>query len=190
MYHLDKYTKEELTVNIMKAQMSPLLYFIPFALLFGVPYYLLWIDDTNLDFVKIMGKQFKGYGILILCIGIIIHELLHGLTWSFFAKSGFKSIKFGIVLKWLTPYCHCKEPLLVKHYIIGALIPGLVLGIIPTAISIFNGNPYLFGYGLIFTLTAGGDFMMINIIMKESKDALVQDHPSKIGCYIYREKDL
>jgi uncharacterized membrane protein YvlD (DUF360 family) len=95
-------------------------------------------------------------------------------------------MKYGVIWKWLTPYCHCKEPLLVKEYIIGALMPAIILGFIPSIMAIFTGNITLILFGLFFTMAAGGDFMIINILRKEAMDSLVQDHSSKIGCYIYR----
>jgi Putative zincin peptidase len=110
------------------------------------------------------------------------------LTWAKFAKSGLKSIRYGVLWKYLTPYCHCKEPLFVRHYIVGAIMPGIVLGFVPCIAAILNGNLMLLEFGLLFTYGAGGDFMIYNLIRKEKKDTLVQDHPSKMGCIIYRKK--
>ena len=38
--------------------------------------------------------------------GIIIHELIHGITWAIFGRKPWISIKFGFQVKTLTPYCH------------------------------------------------------------------------------------
>lgn len=122
----------------------------------------------------------------IVIIGIIIHELIHGLCWGIFAKQGFKSIKFGVKWEFLTAYCHCKEPLQIKHYIFGALMPGIILGLLPTIYAIVIGNIYLFIFGCFFTLAAGGDLLMVFLLRDQSKDTFVQDHPSEVGCYIYK----
>ena len=87
----------------------------------------------------------------------------------------------------LTPYCHRKEPLNVSQYMIGAIMPAIILGFIPLILAIFIGNLGLLIFGMFFTLAAGGDFLIINLIRKENKDDLVQDHPSEAGCYIYRK---
>lgn len=121
-------------------------------------------------------------------LGIVLHELIHGITWAKFAKNKIKSIKYGVMWQSLTPYCHCEEPLLVRHYIIGAFMPGLVLGLIPSLLAVITGSFLLILFGLFFTLAACGDFMMINILRRESMDSLVQDHPKKIGCYIFKPK--
>jgi hypothetical protein len=123
----------------------------------------------------------------ILILGIIVHELIHGITWAKFADNGFKSIKFGVLWKMLTPYCHCKEPLTVRQYTIGAIAPAIILGFLPAIIAILTGNLGLLIFGIFFTMAAGGDFLIVNMISKENKDDLVQDHPSEAGCYIYRK---
>ena len=58
--------------------------------------------------------------------GVVVHELIHGLVWSFFCKDGLHSIHFGFQLKTLTPYCHCAQPLDKGGYIAGTLAPGVV----------------------------------------------------------------
>ena len=69
-------------------------------------------------------------------------------------------------------------------------MPGIILGIIPSIIAIVTGSLGLFIFGLFFTLAAGGDFMIVNLLRDEPKNNLVQDHPSKIGCYIFRPKNI
>lgn len=68
-------------------------------------------------------------------------------------------------------------------------MPGIFLGIIPSVIAIATGSLGFFIFGLFFTLAAGGDFMIVNLLKNEPKNNLVQDHPSKIGCYIFRPKN-
>ncbi|MGV3705412.1 MAG: DUF3267 domain-containing protein [Arcticibacter sp.] len=184
------YTTEELTISAGQAQIKSIGYFIPFAIVFISAFYLLWPDKLSTANYK---SAFPGDGtgfiwiIAIMLVGVIIHELIHGITWSLYARSGFKSIRFGVLWKSLTPYCHCKEPLSVKNYQIGAAAPGIVLGIVPTLVALLTGSIVLLAIGLFFTMAAGGDLMIILMLAKQSKNDLVQDHPSKIGCLIYRK---
>nr|WP_255669550.1 DUF3267 domain-containing protein [Myroides oncorhynchi] len=120
-------------------------------------------------------------------IGIIVHELIHGTTWAIFAKRGFRSMKFGILKEYHTPYCHCKEPLKVRPYSIGAIMPALILGFIPSIIAISIGNFGLLLFAIYFTMAAMGDFMIIYLIYKEDKDTWIQDHPSEAGYYLLKE---
>ncbi|MGL4412586.1 MAG: DUF3267 domain-containing protein [Bacteroidales bacterium] len=190
MEDLHEYSRENLTINVVKANIFAILLLIPTSLLFGIPYYLIWGASTE-HFglnrgIKAESDIFETIPfIFILILGIILHELIHGITWARFAKDGFKSIRFGMMWKMITPYCHCKEPLTVKHYIIGGIAP-IVLGIIPAIISIFIGSLDLLLTGIVFTIASSGDLMIINLLRKERSSDYVHDHPSEAGCYIYR----
>ncbi|MCF6225447.1 MAG: DUF3267 domain-containing protein [Xanthomonadales bacterium] len=162
-------------------------------IVFGLPYYFFWLrgEINSANIKHIAGTMNFGYiGIsifILLIVGIILHELIHGLTWARFAKKGFRSIKFGVLWEMLTPYCHCTEPLKVKHYIIGALAPAIILGFIPAIIAMIIGSIGLLVFGIFFIMAATGDFVIINLIKKENMNDLIQDHSSEAGCYIYRK---
>ena len=195
MEHPEQFEKEQLTINLTKANLIGLFIILPVGLIFGLPFYLLWKDKLSITSIKTLTEEiipdFTGSSFVLLILfilGIIAHELIHGITWSRFASKGFNSIKFGVLWKMLTPYCHCKEPLKVKHYIAGALMPAIILGIIPSLISILTGNTLLLFTGIFFTVVAAGDFMIIQLLYKEDMNDYVEDHPSEAGCYIYRKK--
>ena len=193
MQELENYKKEKLTIDLKWANKFGILLLIPIGLIFGLPFYLIWKPQLDIKQYLDSAPQEAGLGFLlifgILIIGIVLHELIHGITWAKFAKKGFKSIKFGVLWKMLTPYCHCKEALNVRQYIIGAITPAIIMGIIPAVIAIVIGNLGLLIFGMFFTMAAGGDFLIINLIRKESSSDLVQDHPSEAGCFIYRKID-
>ena len=192
MQELENYKKEKLTIDLVWANVFGVLILIPIGLLFGLPFYFIWKPQLDIkQYLDSTGPLGAGLGFLlifgILILGIVLHELIHGIIWAKFAKEGFKSIKFGVLWEMLTPYCHCKEALNVRQYIIGAIAPAIILGIIPTIIAIITGNLGLLIFGMLFTMAAGGDFLIINLIRKESSSDLVQDHPSEAGCFIYRK---
>ena len=172
---------EKKTIDIYKANKLALLLFVVFALLFGLPFYLLWRPVIGFSIQSII------IFLILLIIGVVIHELIHGFVFGLFAKSRFKSIKFGILWAYFTPYCHCNEPIKLKYYIIGALMPALILGFLPAIVSILNGNLMLLILGVIFISAAAGDFYVVWILRKESMNISVLDHPSEPGCIIYRE---
>lgn len=100
----------------MWANVFAILLLIPIVLFFGLPYYFIWTPKLDVwSFVKSVGVQefiLTGFSFLgVLIIGIVFHELIHGIVWARYAKNGFKSNKFGILWKMMTPYCHCKESL-------------------------------------------------------------------------------
>ena len=173
---------EKKIIDIYKASKLALLLFVVFALLFGLAFYLIWKPVLAFSWQSILI-----FGALLI-IGVVVHELMHGFVFGLFAKSGFKRIRFGVLWEYLTPYCHCSEPVKLKHYIIGALMPALILGFVPAIISLLNGSLMLLILGVIFISAAAGDFYIVWILRKESMNVFVQDHPSEPGCFIYREE--
>ncbi len=195
MQSLDNYSQEKLTIDLVYANTFAMLFLIPIFILFGLPYFLIWQDQFTIQYIKenlpkisiewIYIKAFLFLAFMV--VGIVLHELIHGITWATFAKRGFKSIKYGVLWKMATPYCHCKEPLKVKHYLIGGIMPAILLGVFPSILALFIGNIGLLIFGMFFTLAAGGDFLILNLLRKENMNSFVQDHPSEAGCFIYRE---
>lgn len=182
---LENYSKREVTLGIVKANLFAFLFVIPAIALFGAPYFLRWEDALNKVALSEAMPDTLATTLMILLAGIVAHELIHGITWAQFCKKGYKSIKFGVLWKSLTPYCHCMEPLKVGHYRIGAVMPAVVLGFVPSILATITGSLGLLIFGVFFTLAAGGDFMILWLLRKEDSDSLIQDHPSKIGCYLF-----
>jgi hypothetical protein len=178
--------KKEITFSAAQAHLYGLAFAIPLPVLFGCVFYLIWHSRlTLLTFAKAIPSGL--WMALIILVGVIFHELIHGISWAFFTKDGFKSVKYGIEWKSFTPYCHCKTPLQLNHYLVGGLMPGILLGVLPSLIGIIMGNVSLLLLGIFFTLTAGGDFLIAWHLRKENKHSLVQDHAEKIGCYVFSE---
>lgn len=191
---IKNYKIEEKLISATMANIYGLLMMIPVCIVFVTPFYLIWPDRLRqANFEELFARTFgQPTGvtsffviILIFLVSVVLHELIHGITWSLFTKNGFSSIRFGINWKMLMPYRHCKEPLLLRHYITGAIMPFILLGLVPTICAIFTGSFLLLVTGLIMTISAIGDFMIIALIRKYPGDTLVLDHPNEAGCYIY-----
>ena len=127
--------------------------------------------------------------IIAIIIGIVLHEAIHGLTWALFVKKRMRAIKFGILKEYLTPYCHCKGYLRVKHYIAGAIMPAILLGILPTLWAFINGKIMLFFLGIYFVVAASGDFLIIYLLRNEYHNDYVKDHETLPGCIVYKLKE-
>jgi hypothetical protein len=125
-----------------------------------------------------------GLFFLITLVAIIIHELIHALLFGLLSRDGFRSIRFGIDRKTLSPYCHPTGYMKVWDYRIGALAPMAVLGILPTIISFWNGNFAYMVFGFLFTIAAGGDIISVWLTRHLSGGDIIKDHSSKLGFYI------
>lgn len=177
--------KTEKTISSSQLQLYSLpIFFICSVLMFVIYHF----QFTKTDIVKETLFLLSTYGywnilfiFLTVIFSIILHELIHGITFSFYCKRKFQSIKFGIIWKSLMPYCNCQEELKVKHYRIGAIMPFLILGILPLVLSIFLKSLILFFYSYFLIIAATGDLIIFFLLLKESSSTLILDHPSKIG---------
>ncbi|NJC98349.1 MAG: DUF3267 domain-containing protein [Anaerolineae bacterium] len=122
--------------------------------------------------------------IVVIILGIIVHELIHGVTWMIAGRKDLSAIKFGFQWKTITPYAHLKEPIEINAYRMGAFMPGLVLGILVYILSLLLADGNLFWFSLIHTSAAGGDFLILWLIRGVKAGSLVEDHPTNAGCYV------
>ncbi|TPE41072.1 DUF3267 domain-containing protein [Pontibacter mangrovi] len=190
-----QYTKTEVTLTAAQANAQALKFMLPMLLLYLVPYTLLWPGQLSFTaverFVLTHGVYTLFYPFLMLLVfvaGAVVHELLHGLTWAVFCQQGLKSITYGVHWRYLTPYCHCGEVLPLRPYLLGGMMPGLVMGLLPALAGLATGQLLLFLFGLIFSLAASGDLLVLWMLRRARKTDLVQDHPEKIGCILLRKK--
>lgn len=125
---------------------------------------------------------------VVLILGAAVHELVHGIVWAHYAKSGWRSISFGVMWKALAPYCHCSEPLKVPDYRCGALAPLFIVGILPAIVAPFFHSPFLLLFGIIYIAGASGDLMVVWRLRKENPENTVLDHPTEAGYLVYEEE--
>lgn len=181
------YKKTDLTIGIVRANLVVLLIAIPVVAL-GVLLFM-WKNSTAAHFPD---PQRAILLLVLIVVLIVVHELIHGITWSMFTERHFKDIEFGFMKEYFTPYCTCLVPLSKKHYILGALMPGILLGLVPTALGILLGSPLLFWTGIVMLLSAGGDIMIVMKLLafkkqNESTEVLIYDHPTQAGSVIFEK---
>ena len=174
------YTITERIVGIVKANAISLIAMIP---VFAVGMYLFFKINapSNIDFNGLIL-------IAAMLVLVVVHELLHGMTWALFTENHWKDIEFGFMKELLTPYCTCRVPLKKGAYLAGSLMPLIVLGIIPFIVSLFNGSFMLLVISLVMMLAATGDIIVSIMMLRYKSDAgevIFLDHPYKAGFVVF-----
>ena len=168
------------SVSMLKANFMMVYFAVPSVLLLGGVYVWLWGWD---GLVRVLMGGYVEMAIAILA-GIVVHEVIHGVTWKIAAKKPYSAITFGVQWKTLTPYAHCSETMAARPYRIGAVMPLLLLGVLPSLLAIIGGQGGMMAFGLFFTFAAGGDMLILWLLRDVPGDALVEDHPVRAGCYV------
>ncbi len=172
------------TIDLHKANKVALIYWLGFFVFFSAIYLLIW--GTESPAVSYSFWHFLWYPLYFI-FGILLHEAVHGVFFALFAKEGFKSVKFGVLWKYLAPYAHCKEPLRVPQYTIALLSPLVVTGLVPALYALIIGDYFLLLVAIILCAGAAGDLMIYNLIRKIPKNYRVKDHPTDAGFWLYLE---
>jgi hypothetical protein len=184
------YGKQDYSMSMLSANLYTLMLMVPIAIVLGGAYAAVWGVQQPADEVAVL---FDGpwalaasYGALIgiLIVGTVIHEFIHGLTWVLVGKKPWSAIKFGFQWRTFTPYTHLQEPLQVSAYRTGTWMPGFITGFLPAFYGILFGNIWLVMVGGLFICAAGGDILILWLLRGVDKNALVEDHPTRAGCYV------
>lgn len=173
--------REDRSISMMQANVYGLV-LLPPLLLLALPFWLRWGGASLLEGLRTFTELPSFLPALV--GGIVVHEALHGLAWMLWGRKPFSAMRFGFQLKTFTPYAHCTEPLEVGAYRAGAAAPGIVLGLIPAIIATLNGNSWLLWFGVFFAFAAVGDLLILWLLRDVPRGRLVEDHPTRAGCYI------
>ena len=183
------YRKTDLTIGVVKANLLALIVMLPFAVLSGA------VVLSSYSLRSMIKSPITSLVLLFLFLALLlltaVHEGIHALTWAMFGKDYWKSIRFGVIWKALTPYCTCLRPVKRGQYILGAAMPTLVLGIGLTAAAALTGSFSVFILAIAMIFGGGGDFTIILKMLlhrQQGRDAVYYDHPYECGVVIF-EKD-
>lgn len=174
---LKGYKKIDETMDPSKANNIIMVWTFILVLTIGIPYWFIWgIPDFGISsLLKI---------IVVYILFIFLHELLHVFGYIFIGKVRTKQVKLGIIWKQFMPYAHCKVPMKITPYKFSVLLP-VILGIVPLIFAFLYGHGFWFVIGFLMFAGSLGDFLILWMLKGYPRDTLAQDHPSKIGCYVY-----
>jgi hypothetical protein len=175
--------RRDVSISMAQANLYGLLLLIPAGALLVLPYLALWGGAAFGDaWQTVADNLLPALGCF--AAGIVAHEGIHGLSWMIFGRKPRRAIRYGFKLKTLTPYAHCTEPMDARAYRLGAAMPGLLLGVGPWLAGLATGHGPTFLFGLLFTLAALGDAMILWLLRHVPPTAQVIDHPTRAGCYV------
>lgn len=177
---VEGYVAEKKTISILWANLLAVVLFAVVAVAGWAIMYSLW---DNLHFGGIDSLIFL-VGIV---LGLVVHELVHGVTWLLLLKKGFSHLSFGLMTG--AVYCHIDVPMDKRKYAIGALMPLLLVGVVPWVAAILSGCLTWMLVGAVMISGAIGDIMIVWTLRSEPASTLVYDHPSEAGCYVYHKTE-
>lgn len=179
------YERTDLTVGLAFANIAAVFLMLPFAA-------ALWISFFTVN-GSAGGALDLGWALLFLVLLLLltaVHEGIHGLTWGLFAENRFRAVSFGVIWKYLSPYCTCGEPLRRWQYVLGTAMPTLILGFGLGTASVLLGLPLLLLLAEIMLFSGGGDALIIlKVLCRRTGggQVLCCDHPYEGGAVLFEK---
>jgi len=185
----DGYEESEHTVDIVKANILAMLIMLPFVAVIAVPY----LKQHGIGKTGLLSDYLINLALFIVLViaEMIVHEGIHGLIWGLLSPDGFSTIEFGLIKEYMTPYCYCGTPLTRGQYLIGSVMPTLVLGFFQGFVAVCSGSFMLFVLSVILMIGGGGDFLIDWMLIRYKKKKvklILMDHPTELG-FVAFEKD-
>ena len=177
------YERTDLIVDVVTINIAAIFVMLPWIVLFCWIYFSIHSEQ-----VFTLPLTSAAVFFLIVLLLMVVHELIHGITWGIMAPNGFHAISFGIIWSMLTPYCTCADPLKKWQYFIGTAMPTLILGFGLGVAAILQGSILLFYLALVMILAGGGDFFILWKLLRyhtNKKEILCIDHPYECGLTLF-----
>ena len=130
---MEGYVTELRTIGMLKANIVALVVLGLLCLLGAAGMYAIWGGFS-------LGNPWNGMLFIVgFGVGVAVHELIHGFTWMWATHSGFRHLRFGLLRGGV--YCHIDVPMNKRKYVVGALMPLILLGVVPFLLSFAKGEP-------------------------------------------------
>ena len=92
--HAEGYRCCDLTIDLVQANVMAVVLALPAIVLLGIGFVLYNFHNIGMQF-----NAWGGLGFLLVFAALVpVHELIHGITWAFFAKEGWKAVSFGFIV--------------------------------------------------------------------------------------------
>jgi hypothetical protein len=101
---------------------------------------------------------------------IIVHELLHGVSFRIFGKVSKEDIVFGVILKSGLAYCVSKIPVTVYASRLSLMMPVYVICLPLYILSIILGDVWMGIYAILLFSGSVGDIYYLWKLRKKDKD--------------------
>ena len=176
------YRRVDLVVDVVQANVMAVVVMLPFLAAAAVLFFAL--NPVGEVYIPLSGMALWLLAFLVL---VVLHEAIHGLTWGLMAPHGFKAIAFGVIWQMLTPYCTCNDGLKRWQYLLGGLMPTLILGFGLAGLATAQGSLWLFSLAEVMILGGGGDFLIMFKMLRhpQKSGAVYYDHPYECGLVVF-----
>jgi len=177
-------TKHDFSMSNLTINLGSLVIALPLFMMLMFIFMAIWGDD-RLGYSLILFAQYPILFFGVLIGGYLLHQVIHGLTWQWLSGDA-DTVKYVIRWKSLAISAEITKTMDIFPFVMGLIMPGLVLGVLPMMMSFIDGSGALLLISLIFVLAASDDWFMLWKLRNVESDAIVENHPTRTGVFVYQ----
>jgi len=182
---MEKMQDEKIIMSSKKVNVLALLFSLGMLVICLPLFYVLYGKESlNTQMYPFLFK------IIVLILGIFIHEGIHGLFFSIYNADGFKGIKFGFSLKKMVAYCHCKNAIKIYQTQIVLIMPFIILGVLPLVIGFIFNNFFWVIFGIVYCAASIGDLLIFFKLIRKNRNLFFKDSTTYCGGEIIHDNNI
>lgn len=182
------YARKEIAYNNVRFSIQSLFIGIPFVVVLLGLYRLC---GNMLDLAGFTLSEILILLIVILLFGMV-HELIHGVIMALFSKDKFRAISFEQAEGIQMLCCKCRESLSVERLALVAIMPSIILCVLPAVIASTVGSDFILLVAIIMIFLGGSDLLCICKFMTykaKNRECVCFTHPYQTG-YVVMERNV
>lgn len=143
-----------------------------------------WLWGSSVTFSPLLSAE-RALLLASACLaGSWLHEMLHALGWRCAARIGGGAVRIGWSAGALAPCAILALPVPARAYRWGVALPGVVTGLAPLIIGLACACPWLLWWGMLLSVAALGDALVLLRLRGVPASTTVRDHPTRAGCIV------
>lgn len=143
-----------------------------------------WLWGPSVAFSPLLRAEHAVLLAAVCLAGSWLHEALHALGWRFAGRISEDAVRIGWSAAALAPCAILDMPVSASAYRFGVALPGMLLGAAPALIGLACSSPWLLWFGILLSVAALGDALVLLRLRGVPAGSLVHDHPSRPGCTV------
>lgn len=173
----------EVKLSLRKLTLRILLFYVLFMLAGSAAYVYIWEDFSSYRLGDYIVEFWGGYALAAILFVAVLCILLQAVL--LFVANGCRLKGLRFRCNWVSAgFYYSRTPIPLKKFRVVLLLPGILLGVLPTLHGFCGGHPFVYIFGLVGIMCALGDFTLWCRLRPFHDDDLYQAGRNDLQCTI------
>ena len=175
----------EVKLSLRKLTLRILLFYVLFMLAGSAAYVYIWEDFSSYRLGDYIVEFWGGYALAAILFVTVLCILLQAVL--LFVANGCRLKGLRFRCNWVSAgFYYSRTSIPLKKFRVVLLLPGILLGVLPTLHGFCGGYPFVYIFGLVGIMCALGDFTLWYRLRPFHDDDLYQAGRNDLQCTIIK----